>query len=264
MRKFDTKIQYLKYKVLREVARYGFEDNLDAAYYEIPKLIVKEKPTMRCCIYKERAIVEERIKLAMGGDKKNPNVIEVIEIACDECPVSGHVVTESCRGCLAHRCEDVCRRGAITFDEQQKAHIDKSKCVECGQCAKVCPYSAIINQKRPCEKACKIKAISMSSEEHRAAHIDNEKCISCGACVYQCPFGAIVDKSFILDAVNLIKGSQSVEVAVAEGSSNDLSTNVSESIQSATIIFATLPILIVYPFVQRYFVAGVTMGAVKG
>ena len=62
MRKFDTKIQYLKYKVLREVARYGFEDNLDAAYYEIPKLIVKEKPTMRCCIYKERAIVEERIK----------------------------------------------------------------------------------------------------------------------------------------------------------------------------------------------------------
>ena len=165
MRKFDTKIQYLKYKVLREVARYGFEDNLDAAYYEIPKLIVKEKPTMRCCIYKERAIVEERIKLAMGGDKKNPNVIEVIEIACDECPVSGHVVTESCRGCLAHRCEDVCRRGAITFDEQQKAHIDKSKCVECGQCAKVCPYSAIINQKRPCEKACKIKAISMSSEK---------------------------------------------------------------------------------------------------
>ena len=207
MRKFDTKIQYLKYKVLREVARYGFEDNLDAAYYEIPKLIVKEKPTMRCCIYKERAFVEERIKLAMGGDKKNPNVIEVIEIACDECPVSGHVVTESCRGCLAHRCEDVCRRGAITFDEQQKAHIDKSKCVECGQCAKVCPYSAIINQKRPCEKACKIKAISMSSEEHRAAHIDNEKRISCGACVYQCPFGAIVDKSFILDAVNLIKGS---------------------------------------------------------
>ena len=67
-----------------------------------------------------------------------------------------------------------------------------------------------------------------------------------------------------LKLYNLIKGSQSVEVAVAEGSSNDLSTNVSESIQSATIIFATLPILIVSPFVQRYFVAGVTMGAVKG
>ena len=211
MRKFDTKIQYLKYKVLREVARYAFEDNLLAAYDEIPKLIVKDKPTMRCCIYKERAIVQERIKLAMGGDKNNPNVIEVIEIACDECPVSGHIVTEACRGCLAHRCEDVCRRGAITFDEHQRAHIDKSKCVECGQCAKVCPYSAIMNQKRPCERACKIKAISMSSEDHRAAHIDNEKCISCGACVYQCPFGAIVDKSFILDAVDLLKKSRDNE-----------------------------------------------------
>ena len=186
------------------MARYAFEDKLLESYTEIPKIIVKNgKPTMRCCIYKERAIVEERIKMAMGGDKNNPNVIEVIDIACDECPVSGYNVTSACRGCLAHRCEDVCRRGAITFDEHQKAHIDKSKCVECGQCAKVCPYSAIANEKRPCEKACKIKAISMG--EDGAASIDNETCTSCGACVYQCPFGAIMDKSFILDVVDLIK-----------------------------------------------------------
>ena len=43
-RKFDTQVQYLKYKVLREVARYAFEDRLLDAYTEIPKLIVKEKP----------------------------------------------------------------------------------------------------------------------------------------------------------------------------------------------------------------------------
>ena len=205
MRKFDTKIQYLKYKVLREVARYAFEDNLVAAYDEIPKLIVKDKPTMRCCIYKERAICQERIKLAMGGDKKNPNVIEVIEIACDECPISGHVVTEACRGCLAHRCEDVCKRGAITFDHNHVAHIDKSKCVECGQCAKVCPYAAIAHRTRPCQNACKVKAISINADG--AAAIDNEKCISCGACVYQCPFGAIMDKSFIVDVIDILKGS---------------------------------------------------------
>ena len=205
-RKFDTQVQYLKYKVLREVARYAFEDRLMDAYTEIPKLIVKEKPTMRCCIYKERAIVGERIKLALGGDKNNPNVIEVIDIACDECPVSGYSVSESCRGCIAHRCEDVCPRGAITFDGHLKAHIDKSKCVECGRCAHVCPYSAIVNQKRPCENACKIHAISMG--ESGAAHIDNDTCISCGACAYQCPFGAIVDKSFILDVVDLIKKSE--------------------------------------------------------
>jgi putative aldouronate transport system permease protein len=36
------------------------------------------------------------------------------------------------------------------------------------------------------------------------------------------------------------------------------------NIQSVTIILTTLPILVVYPFVQRYFVSGVTLGAVKG
>lgn len=205
-RKFDTQVQYLKYQVLREVARYAFEDKLLESYTEIPKMIVQKKPTMRCCIYKERAIVAERIKLAMGGDKDNPNVIEVIDIACDECPVSGYSVSEACRGCLAHRCEAACPRGAITFDENQKAHIDKSKCVECGRCAKVCPYSAIIDHKRPCENACKVKAIHR--REDGASEIDNEKCISCGACAYQCPFGAIVDKSFILDVVDLIKKSE--------------------------------------------------------
>ena len=208
MRKFDTKVQYLKYKVLREVARQAWNGTLQEHLLDIPKTIIPGKvPTMRCCVYKERAIVGERVKLAMGGDKTNPNVIEVIDIACDECPMGGYEVTEACRGCLAHRCEDVCKRGAISFDMHQKAHIDKTKCVECGQCAKVCPYSAINNFMRPCQRACKVKAIDIGEESE--AVIRNEKCIGCGACVYQCPFGAISDKSFILDAINLIKGSES-------------------------------------------------------
>lgn len=203
MRKFDTKVQYLKYKVLCEVARQSWEDTLLKNISDIPKKLVPgNEATMRCCVYKERAILSERVKLAMGGDLYNPNVIEVIDIACDECPVGGYEVTNACRGCIAHRCEEVCKRGAITFDRDQKAHIDKSKCVECGQCAKICPYSAIANNKRPCQKACKIKAISMN--ESKAAFIDNNKCISCGACVYQCPFGAIMDKSFILDVIDLL------------------------------------------------------------
>ncbi|MDY2846565.1 MAG: 4Fe-4S dicluster domain-containing protein [Eubacteriales bacterium] len=204
MRKFDTKVQHLKYKVLREVARQAWADTLLENLLDIPKIIVPgNTPTMRCCVYKERAILGERVKLAMGGDKTNPNVIEVIEIACDECPVGGYEVTNACRGCLAHRCEDVCKRGAISFDENHVAHIDKTKCVECGACAKVCPYTAIVGRKRPCQNACKVKAISMN--ENKAAAIDNNKCISCGACVYQCPFGAIMDKSYILDAIELLK-----------------------------------------------------------
>lgn len=207
MRKFDTKVQYLKYKVLREVARLAWTDELLENVLDIPKTIVPGKePSMRCCVYKERAILAERVKLAMGGSKDKTNVIQVIDIACDECPAAGYEVTGSCRGCLAHRCEDVCKRGAISFDHNHVAHIDKTKCVECGMCSKVCPYTAIINRKRPCMNACKVKAISITEEN--VAKIDDNKCISCGACVYQCPFGAIMDKSYITNVVDLIKKSQ--------------------------------------------------------
>lgn len=213
MRKFDTKVQHLKYKVLREVARHAFEDRLLECYNDIPGIIVPGKTaTMRCCVYKEKAIVSERIKMAIGGDKKDPNVIEVIEIACDECPMGGYTVMEACRGCIAHRCEDVCKRGAISYDSQQRAVIDKSKCVECGACAKACPYSAIMNFKRPCQQACKVKAISMGDELE--AVIDESKCIRCGACVYQCPFGAITEKSYILEVIDLIKKSEAMKAPV--------------------------------------------------
>ena len=207
MRKFDTKVQHLKYKVLREVSRLAWNDTLLEKLMDIPMMIVPgNEPTMRCCVYKERAILSERVKLAIGGGKSNENVIEVIDIACDECPVGGYEVTNACRGCLAHRCEDVCKFGAISFDHNHVAHIDKTKCKECGACAKVCPFNAILNRKRPCQNACKVKAIHM--KDHRFAVIDNSKCIQCGACVYQCPFGAITDKSFIINVIDIIKGSE--------------------------------------------------------
>lgn len=206
MRKFDTKVQHLKYKVLREVAREAWAGRLGKTAINIPNMIIPGKvPSMRCCVYKERAILAERVKLTMSDPQEKGNVIKVIDIACDECPMGGYEITDACRGCLAHRCEDVCKMGAITFDAHQKGHIDKNKCVECGACAKVCPYSAILNFKRPCQTACKIKAISM--DENKAAKIDDSKCISCGACVYQCPWGAITDKSYIVNVIELLKGS---------------------------------------------------------
>ena len=206
MKKFDTKVQHLKYKVLREVAKHAWSNTLFENMLEIPNTIIPGKTsTMRCCVYKERAILSERVKIAMGGIKNTSNIIDVIDIACDECPAAGYEVTDSCRGCLAHRCEDVCKKDAITFDQNHVAHIDKTKCVECGQCAKVCPYSAIVNRKRPCQNACKIKAISSNGDN--AAIIDYNKCTACGACVYQCPFGAITDKSYILNVIELIKNS---------------------------------------------------------
>lgn len=67
-----------------------------------------------------------------------------------------------------------------------------------------------------------------------------------------------------LKLYNIIKGSQAVDVAAMEGGTSTMASSISESIEPACIVFATLPILVVYPFVQRYFVSGVTIGAVKG
>ena len=207
MRKFDTNVQYTKYLVLREVAREAWADTLLDNAADIPQRIAPNgSQATDCCVYKERAVLAERVRMAAGGHRDNPNIIEVINVACDECPMGGFEVTNSCRGCLAHRCMDVCPRGAISFDSRHTAHIDKSKCVNCGQCAKVCPYSAIADRKRPCINACKIKAITIGADQ--AASIDNSKCISCGACVYQCPFGAIMDKSFLLDVIDILKKSE--------------------------------------------------------
>ncbi|MBR1851300.1 MAG: 4Fe-4S dicluster domain-containing protein [Bacteroidales bacterium] len=202
---FDTNVQWIKYKVLKEVIRRAYEGGLENAYVEIPKIIVPgPKAELRCCIYKERAVVQERIHMAMGGNKENPNPVQVMETACDECPAAGMMVTDACRGCMMHACKDVCPKDAITI-VGHRCVIDRSRCIECGRCAQACPYSAIIAQKRPCMKSCKVKAISINSDDK--AVIDNNKCISCGACVYKCPFGAISDRSLVLDIIDILKNS---------------------------------------------------------
>lgn len=50
----------------------------------------------------------------------------------------------------------------------------------------------------------------------------------------------------------------------ASASAEELSAISSENIRSATIVVSTVPILVLYPFLQKYFVKGVTIGSVKG
>ncbi|WNQ08897.1 carbohydrate ABC transporter permease [Paenibacillus aurantius] len=47
-------------------------------------------------------------------------------------------------------------------------------------------------------------------------------------------------------------------------SADDLMNVSSEGVQAATVIASTIPILLVYPFLQKYFIKGVLIGSVKG
>lgn len=207
MKNFESNVQYIKYLVNKEVAYRFFHGNLDKSINslrEIAEAIIPgPKAMFRCCIYKERHIIEERVRLVLEPSKDD-RVINVLDSACDECPIDRFVVTEACRGCLGHKCQEICPRGAITI-VNHRSYINQALCIECGRCKQVCPFNAISEVKRPCTRACAVGAVKM--DDDRKAVIDHDKCISCGACVYQCPFGAIVDKSFVLDVLNLIKNS---------------------------------------------------------
>jgi len=60
---------------------------------------------------------------------------------------------------------------------------------------------------------------------------------------------------------NILNNANAVEVATQEGFTMP---GLSETVKSATVMFATIPILCVYPWLQKYFITGVTIGAVKG
>ena len=172
MNKFDTYVQQLKYEVLKEVIKKAYADDIVSCYKDIPKIISPgPKPIARCCVYKDRAIIEDRIALALGGNKENPNSVEVIDIACDECPAEGVYVTPACRGCLVHRCVEVCPRGAISIINH-KASVDKEKCVECGICLTYCP----------------VNSIEFKDDKYV---VNYDFCKGCGICANECPKGAI-------------------------------------------------------------------------
>ena len=133
MRVFDNATQELKYKVLKEVAKLAFEGRLSDSYYAIPRILVPDSsPAMRCCIYKDRAIVEEMVRNIIGTWKLPNQLLEVLDIACDECPIDRYTVSEGCRGCISHRCVSSCPVQAIRISKTKKAVIDIDKCIECG------------------------------------------------------------------------------------------------------------------------------------
>lgn len=151
------------------------------------------------------------------------NIIQVITTACENCPISSYIVTENCQNCAGKACINACKFGAIEKG-RDRSHIDASKCKECGQCAKACPYNAIAHLKRPCKFSCPVDAITYN--EYGLSVIDKDKCIRCGNCIHRCPFGAIGTKSFIVDVINAIKSGKEVYAMAAPATEGQFGADI--------------------------------------
>ena len=210
---FETKIKRIRHGVYKEIILAYYANRTDDLYMTIPKTIIPgPKALLRCCIFKERAIVQERIRLALEGVSPEQNSIQVIDIACDECPVDGITVLDACRGCLSHECKHACPKNAISIVDRRSV-VDHDKCIECGKCVSACPYNAIILQRRPCVVACKADAITID-QATKGSRIDDSKCVECGACLQRCPFGAISNASMLVDVIKLLKNKEHRVVAI--------------------------------------------------
>lgn len=206
----ENNLDIYRDKVLKIVAKLAWDGTLDEKRADLPYEIVPgPKPVSRCCIYKEREVIRQRIKLAEGipatgivYGNHNYNIMQVIFAACADCPISSYTVTENCQNCISKPCLDACKFGAISKGRYH-SYIDTSLCKECGMCAKACPYNAIAYLQRPCQHSCPVHAISY--EENGLAVIDENKCIRCGKCMNGCPFGAIDTLADIIPVINALK-----------------------------------------------------------
>ena len=223
MLQFETQLKKLKHEVLVEVVKLARENNITKKELDkIPYKIIKgDKARYRCCVYKEREVVAERARIALdinpNGENKKVNaekinikygeqIIYVLEAACDSCPINDFTVTDLCRGCLAHRCKEACKFGAISYING-RAYIDQDKCKSCGACKKACQYDAISEMIRPCKSVCPTGALDINKETSKAI-IHEEKCVNCGACMSACPFGAISDRSLIAPVARLLENKE--------------------------------------------------------
>ena len=239
MRGIYTPVIDVRRKVFTEVARMSYQGGSSSDYGEqmrkLPyKIIPGEESTHNMNIWLERAIVSERIRLAMGlslrpisqqvatdeglehsviADKYyEPPLINVIKFACNRCPEKLVQVTDLCQGCLAHPCQEVCPKKAISF-QNNRSVIDQDLCIKCGRCVDACPYHAVVKTERPCVAACGMGAIG--SDSLGRANIDYDKCVSCGMCLVNCPFGAISDKGQIFQLIQAMNRGDKVHAIVA-------------------------------------------------
>ena len=237
MRGVHSAVDDIRRNVFTEVARLAYEGGDYSRIDLIPyKIVPGEVARHRHDVFLERAIVQERLRLAVGlplqpvdvrapasagiqeaaaADDKffEEPLVNIITFACNACPPKQVRVTDCCQGCISHPCMAVCPKDAIFVDKDKHAVVDQDKCIKCGKCVSQCPYHAVIKIERPCAAACGMDAIE--SDELGHAKINYNKCVSCGMCLVNCPFAAIADKSQIFQIIHAMKRGEEVIACVA-------------------------------------------------
>ena len=156
MRGIHSVVDDLRRSVFEEVARLAYEGGDPARIDYIPfKIISGEVATYRDSVFRERAIVTERLHLACGLPLRSageygpaslgieeasvpekyyePPLINVIPFACNACPPKEMRVSSNCQGCLSHPCQAVCPKGAVDIGKDGKSFINDEKCIKCGK-----------------------------------------------------------------------------------------------------------------------------------
>ena len=220
---------------------------------EIDRIPLKMSPKNaqargRCCIHKERAVLkykmlpilgyridEEEDELtplsvyasrALERNSTNSSILTVVDEACTACVKTNYVVTNLCKGCVARSCYMNCPKDAITFLDNGQAHINHSKCINCGICKEACMYHSIVYIPVPCEEVCPVKAIT--KDENGIEHIDESKCIYCGKCINACPFGSIYEISQVFDILSAIKRGEQLVAIMAPSIMSQFNNSLSE------------------------------------
>jgi len=145
---------YIRRDLSARILSLYFNDKLEDDIDKVPiHMTPKENSSMRCCIYKDRAMTRYRLMALLGisieeddnelrslkefvgdalaRDTVQSPVLTFIDMACSACNHGKYIVTELCQGCVARPCSNSCPKDCITIDKG-RAVIDHESGIKCG------------------------------------------------------------------------------------------------------------------------------------